>query len=76
MFSEVDEFYGIGVPVFLEEGKEPLSLVDDVLWFDVITDVDVDEVPDKIREKSVVVEDAFETVIDSVMNGHIFLLPY
>jgi hypothetical protein len=33
----------------------------------------VDEIPDEIGEKPVVIKDPFETVIDRVMNSHIIL---
>ena len=48
---KVDEFYGIGIPVFLKEGEKPLADILNVLGFDVFKDIDVDKIPDKIREK-------------------------
>jgi hypothetical protein len=73
---EIDTFYGIRISVLLEEWKEPFADVFDVLRFDVFKDINMDEIPDKVREKPVVIEDKFETVIDYVMNGHKFSMPY
>ena len=76
VFFEADALYGIGVPAFLEEGKEALAEVFYVFGFDVFKDVDVDEVLQEVSEEPMVGEDAFEAVVDCVVNGHKSSMPY
>ena len=60
---QVYTFYRVGIPAFLEKGQEPLPHVLDVLRPDIAQDVNMDKIPQKIREKSVVVEDDLDLLL-------------
>jgi len=68
--SKVDAFNRVRVPAVPGEGQETFAKVFDVFRVHLFQDIDINEIPDKLRKEPVVIEDELETVVRCFVNCH------
>jgi hypothetical protein len=72
---EFDSLNSIGIPAFLVEGDETLGDVFDILRFDILEDIDGDEIAEELGEKAVVPQDELDRIVlDITYSSHSGLL--